>query len=160
MADEGKTLIYGIGNPLRGDDRLGWLIAEQLQAEVDPERVEVEAVHQLAPELAEPVSRAARVLFIDAAVDLAPGEFQIVPVEPASGTINPFTHGFEPGGLLAAARLLYGKAPEAVLVKIGAGSFELGAGLSPDAARGIAGAVPAVRAWLGEGGKIGGGAIQ
>lgn len=65
------TLIIGYGNPLRGDDGLGWHVAQRLAAVLPQHRARIEVCHQLTPELAEPISRADLVIFIDAE-DLAP----------------------------------------------------------------------------------------
>jgi hydrogenase maturation protease len=69
-----RVLIVGYGNPLRGDDGLGWHAAEALRAAL-PE-AEILAVHQLTPELAEDASRAELVIFLDAAETGAPGEWR------------------------------------------------------------------------------------
>jgi hydrogenase maturation protease len=130
-----SALIIGYGNPLGGDDAAGYLAAESLGGL---------AVHQLTPELAEPIARAARVIFVDAAVAgqasaCQPGairERAIIPdPQPAA-----FTHHLTPEALLAMAQFLYGHAPEAVLVTITAASFEPGAPLSARAGA----ALPAV----------------
>ena len=68
-----RVLILGCGNPLRGDDGVGWHAAERLlkrSAELD---ATIKSCHQLTPELAEPVSKAERVIFIDARIGQTPG---------------------------------------------------------------------------------------
>ncbi len=70
MAEGGADLVIGIGNPLRGDDGVGWWLAER--AEMSPPATPtgaallVRAVQQLTPELSEELAGARRVLFIDA----------------------------------------------------------------------------------------------
>ena len=120
-------LIIGWGNPLRGDDGFGRLAAERL-AELLPE-AEVLAVHQLTPELMEPISRAVRVVFIDASADGEPGELRCGVVV-ASTNAEAFTHHATPAGLLAGAQSLYGCAPPAVLYSVRGESFEFGEGLT------------------------------
>ena len=66
-----RALIIGYGNPLRGDDGLGWRAAEQLAEIIPQSEAEVIACHQLTPELAEPISRARLVIFIDMSLELA-----------------------------------------------------------------------------------------
>ena len=67
------VLVIGVGNPLRGDDGLGWHAAEHLRERLVELHATVTSCHQLIPELAEPVSRAERVIFIDARVGPTPG---------------------------------------------------------------------------------------
>ena len=62
-----RTLIIGIGNPLRGDDGIGLDVASEFSRELRRDDVQVLATHQLTPELSELVSRADRVFFIDVA---------------------------------------------------------------------------------------------
>jgi hydrogenase maturation protease len=66
-------LIIGYGNPLRGDDGLGVEVACCLKEIIRDESVEVLSQHQLMPELADPVSRASLVVFVDARVGDTPG---------------------------------------------------------------------------------------
>ena len=71
-----RTLIIGYGNPLRGDDGLGWQVASELAKCVDA-LISVVAVHQLTPELAEPVSDADLVIFVDSSCDGEPGSWRV-----------------------------------------------------------------------------------
>jgi hydrogenase maturation protease len=91
------------------------------------------AVQQLLPELAERLAAEEKVVFIDARADLAPGEVQMMPVDGESAS----THWCSPGSLLRLAREAYGHVPEAVLLGIGAESFDLGAPLSAAARAGM-----------------------
>ncbi|MFY9724373.1 MAG: hydrogenase maturation protease, partial [Bryobacteraceae bacterium] len=128
-----QPLIVGYGNCLRGDDAVGPRLATILGGI---------AVPQLVPELAERLAAEERVVFIDARADLAPGDVQIVPVDGESAS----THWCSPGWLLRLALEVYGKAPEAVLIGIGAESFELGASLSAAAQQGLEKALAQIRA--------------
>src|ERR1700758_3673560 len=62
-----RALIIAYGNPLRSDDGVAWRAAEALRQKFSPAEVEIACLHQLAPELAETVSRFACVIFVDAA---------------------------------------------------------------------------------------------
>jgi len=64
-----EVLIIGYGNPLRGDDGAGWQAAGILKERIRDERVQVVRSHQLMPEMAEAISRARKVIFIDADCD-------------------------------------------------------------------------------------------
>lgn len=70
VAEGGADLVIGIGNPLRGDDGVGWWLAERAEqlppATPTGSRLLVRAVQQLTPELSEELAGARRVLFIDA----------------------------------------------------------------------------------------------
>ena len=132
-----RLLIIGFGNPLRGDDAAGWMAAERLSARVRGAGVEIIAAQQLTPELADPISRADGVLFIDARCGGPPGELRIERLEGAEAAGGRFTHHASPAALLALARRLYGRAPAAELWSIGAESFEFGAGLSGSVAEGL-----------------------
>jgi hydrogenase maturation protease len=122
------VFIIGYGSPLRGDDGIGWHIANQLLADEFPlgasRSVSVQACHQLTPDLAEPVSRARCVIFIDAAHDVPAGEVECRPIAPGEVSALSFSHHIDPGGLLAWARWLYGRCPTAAFVlAVGGESF-------------------------------------
>ena len=60
------VLVIGYGNLLRGDDGIGQILANGLEERIQHPSVKFLACHQLTPELAEPISRADTVIFIDA----------------------------------------------------------------------------------------------
>ena len=127
-----KTLIIGWGNPLRGDDGIGWRAAERLASELKGQDVEVRVSHQLMPEYAEEISRARFVVFIDAACDNSVGDIRFEKIEPDRAPSAAFSHQLSPPALLAMAERLYGSRPEACLFSVGASSFEFGERLSPE----------------------------
>ena len=114
------ALIIGYGSPLRTDDALGGLIAEALGGI---------SVGQLTPELAQPISRADFVVFIDACYGANAGTVHLERIEPQSNTR--FTHSSNPSALLSTAETLYGFAPPAVLISITGANFDYGDTLSP-----------------------------
>jgi hydrogenase maturation protease len=116
------VLVIGYGNPLRGDDGFGHRAAERIPGAL--------AVHQLNPELMEPISRADRVLFLDASADGSPGEIRSRRITPAPDA-RAFTHHCTPESLLAGALALYGRAPDAVLLTVTGADFSLSESLSP-----------------------------
>jgi hydrogenase maturation protease len=120
-----KALVIGYGNALCRDDGVGPFIAGQIASSPN---LRVIACQQLTPELAEPVSQADRVIFVDAHAEIPPGEIAVQSVEPRKSAL---IHQLGAGTLLDWSRELYGHAPEAVLIGIGAESFDLGEGLSP-----------------------------
>ena len=125
-----RAFIIGYGNPLRGDDSLGWHAARLLAGLAPVHGAEVLTRHQLMPELAEPVSEAATVIFVDAASEGAPGLLRWRRVEPQPGPAS-FTHHLSPEALLGMAMELYGRCPRAFAVSIAGGDFTCGEELSP-----------------------------
>jgi hydrogenase maturation protease len=139
-----RILIIGFGNPLRGDDGFGRLAAERLQEMIDDRDVQVMPLHQLTPELMEPISHADRVIFIDACVGPHPGEVHERRIEPklAGGG---FTHHFTPESLLAGARALYGEAAEGWLICVDGADFSCTTELSPPVAASLDPVIAAAR---------------
>jgi hydrogenase maturation protease len=125
-----RVLIIGYGNPLRGDDGFGWHAACRLLDRIADPEVEVMAVQQLTPELTEPMSRAGRVVFIDAAVSGEPGVVQERTLA-ADSEAGGFTHHATPCGLLAGTLALFGRAPEATLYSVCGEDFAFGERLTP-----------------------------
>jgi hydrogenase maturation protease len=128
-------LVIGYGNALRGDDSFGLEVLRLLATSNVSHLVETIGAHQLVPELAEPISRADYVIFVDASVDLSPGKLQVsVLQDPNDGRLEDFSslsHSCVPQSLLADAKALYGHAPNAWLYAVGGGTFDLGEDLSP-----------------------------
>jgi hydrogenase maturation protease len=131
-----NTLIIGYGNALRGDDGAGYIAAELLRERIRDTNVEVLSVQQLTPELMEPVSRASRVIFMDASVVGRAGKFNRMPLRPAPACSR-FTHQVTPETLLAGAQALYGHTPEAVLYTIPGRFFDVGQELTPSVRRAV-----------------------
>lgn len=142
-----RVLIIGYGNPLRADDGLGWRAAARLLDLIADPEVEVLAVQQLTPELMEPVSRAGRVVFIDAAASGEPGVLQVAGVSADPGAQR-FTHHATPGGLLAGAAALFGHAPQATLYSVPGQDFGFGERLTPAVEKALAEVVARVCAGL------------
>src|ERR1035441_2859434 len=126
-----RKLVIGYGNPLRGDDGLGWEVAERLAASIANESVAFMAVHQLTPELAEPVSNAEMVIFVDASYEGKPGTWRCDEVKPAPATTSALGHHFSISGLLAYARAIFQASPQAFVVSVAAESFECHNDFSP-----------------------------
>jgi hydrogenase maturation protease len=136
-------LVIGYGNTLRSDDGVGPRVAQQIAAARLP-GVQTLACALLTPELAEPVSRAGRVVFVDAAVD-APRQVQLRPLAPAVSS-QVMAHAASPRTVLALARDVFGHAPPAWWLTIPAENLGIGEQLSPAAAAGLVAAVDRIRA--------------
>lgn len=138
-----RLLVLCVGNPLRGDDGFGPAVAARLESGPAMLRLDVRAVHQLTPELAEPLSRAPHAVIVDAAVHVPEGRLT---VRRLSGPATPsdLSHGLDPAALCTLARALYGRAPELTLILFGARAFDFDAALTPAAARCVDAAARAV----------------
>ncbi len=140
----GALLVIGYGNTLRRDDGVGVYLAEALTAR-GWSGVEVIACHQLAPELAEPISRAAAVVFADAGTGLR--QVRMQRVRPLTGG-TVFAHECSPGVLLGLAQALFGRRPPGWLLTLPAEDFGLGEGLSPLARTGLQSGLRRLEAWV------------
>jgi hydrogenase maturation protease len=135
-------LVIGYGNTLRRDDGVGPKVAEAV-ADLALLGVRALACPMLTPELAEAVSQAHVVIFVDAAVD-APREVQMRKLEPA-GSSQIMAHAASPATLLALARDVFGYAPEAWWLTIPVEDLGIGEEFSPLAQRGFDRAVVEVK---------------
>ncbi len=146
-----SVLIFGYGNPSRGDDALGPLLLERLEAVLPahPEWGEVALLtdFQLQPEHALDLEGRERVLLVDASVSCpAPFAFSQPAPAPQAGYT---THAMSPGALLAAFRQVTGRAPPpAYLLTIRGVAFELGEPLSPPARAHFEAALAFLPRWL------------
>jgi hydrogenase maturation protease len=125
-----RVLVVGYGNPLRGDDGIGWHAAELLATDPRLDGARVLAHHQLAPELAADISRASLVVLVDASAEGDPGAIRVRTVEPRPAAQTTWSHHLDPRTLAGLAEALYGPVPPVVLVSVAAGSFAEGDGLS------------------------------
>ena len=125
-------LILACGNTLREDDGVGpWLAQwgeERFRGET---RVRVVSTQQWTPELAEDISKAESVIFVDCATNASPGSVRLIAVEPGEEALGIATHHLEASQLLSLSKELYGAVPRSsLLLTIGAGSLELREGFS------------------------------
>jgi len=118
-----RLLILGYGDPLRGDDGVGWHAAHRLLERSAELNADVMSCHQLTPELAEAVSRAERVIFIDARVGPTPGTVEVIEVFAGAPALSTFSHHLDPATLVALAQGLYGRTPEAWILTVTGESF-------------------------------------
>jgi hydrogenase maturation protease len=123
------VVIIGIGNPLRGDDGLGWAVAEQLVQ--DGEDYDIHTVHQLTPELAQLIATADLVVMIDASNEGKPGELRIRPVSPSTQVSAVGTHHCTPEELVALTAAIYSHCPPVVVVTLTGADFGISEQLSP-----------------------------
>ena len=139
-------LVFGWGNPSRGDDALGPLFVQQFRAIVDPDRIECLDDFQLQVEHALDLAGRERILLVDAGVDCA-APFEVSNPR-AARDASCSTHALSPQALLQVFADLHGaEAPPCTLLAIRAERFELGAAPGPAAMSNLAAALIWGEAW-------------
>jgi len=142
------VLIFGYGNPGRGDDALGPELAAAIEAEafagVECPLVETQTDMQLQAEHVMDLAGRERVLFVDADMSCAePYTFEILEPE-KDGSYT--SHAMTPGALLHAYRRVYGsEAPPSYVLRIRGYNFELGDPMGDQACLNLAAAIELVR---------------
>jgi hydrogenase maturation protease len=126
-----RVLVVGYGNPLRGDDGIGWRAANALAEGIQDDRVRIVACVQLTPELADSIAEVDRVIFIDASIEMAPGRLHVTRLKTGEHPGETWTHHLDPPSLVLCVQVLYNKTPEAVMITMGAASFDCTDELSP-----------------------------
>ncbi|MBB1074549.1 hydrogenase maturation protease [Rhodoferax sp. 4810] len=111
-----RILIIGYGNPIRGDDAIGPLVADQLSQCALPPGVKVIARHILTAELIAEFAELEQVIFLDAAINGIPGTVQCQCVTAEVFPPVVLGHFQTPTELLAWCAALYGRTPQAWLI--------------------------------------------
>lgn len=138
-------LVFGWGNPARGDDALGPLFVGVVEAMGLP-GVECLTDFQLQVEHALDLEGRSRVLFVDASVD-APDPFGVAPLR-ARRDDSFTTHAMTPQAVLQVYRDLRGEPPPAWLLGMRGERWALGDPLSASARRHLDAALHWARDWL------------
>lgn len=126
-----KILIIGIGNIGRGDDGLGWKMADYL-SELELKNVSVEYRYQLQVEDAHLVSEFPIVVFVDASRQPLPGGYSWQTCSKADHYFYS-SHLQSPETVLYLAGTLYNKSPESYILAIEGENWDLGEILSEKA---------------------------
>jgi hydrogenase maturation protease len=129
-----RTVVIGIGNPLRGDDAAGGIVAERLRPHV-PAGVEVVACSEEPSRLMEAWDGADSVVLVDTVSSGAPAgtlhRFDAGDEALPARTFHSSTHAIGIGDTIELARAL-GRLPGRVRVYgIEAGGFATGSALTP-----------------------------
>lgn len=136
VGGKARRLIIGIGNPSRGDDALGPLAIERLEA-LDPPDTELLTDFQLQVEYLLDLDGREETVFIDATVDPAVETFVFHGIR-ARRDDSFSSHELSPQALLAAYESHYGRpSPPCFVLAIRGWRFDLGEGLSAAAAIGL-----------------------
>lgn len=132
------AVVFAIGNPSRGDDALGPMLAERLidyLAQHDPSGQAIEVIidQQLVVEHVLDLVGRSLALFVDAAVDTgtqAGGPVSLTALQPAAQAVV-MSHSVSPASLLRLFQEHVGNAaPTAELLAVVGDGFELGEPLS------------------------------
>lgn len=141
------TLVFGWGNPARGDDALGPLFVEKIEAQ-GLAGVECLSDYQLQIEHALDLSGRERILFVDASAT-ATAPFTVSRLVPAQDAVQVFTHALAPQALLRVFADFHAiPPPTSYLLEIRGENFSLGAPCSMSAQRHLTAALEWARKWL------------
>ncbi|HMD41558.1 MAG TPA: hypothetical protein VKH45_00665 [Candidatus Acidoferrum sp.] len=144
-----RALVLACGNPLQGDDAVALEVAKSLVCGFCDGETEVYCQHQWLPEMAEAISGANLVVFLEASHEIASGAVCTRLLVPAASSREAPDRARSPEKLLALAHELYHSLPEeAYLVSIGGDSFECSNQLSERVRRAIPLALNQVKAIL------------
>ena len=131
MPTNPTLLIFGYGNPSRGDDALGPLLLERLEADVLP-GIECLTDFQLQVEHALDLEGRGLALFIDAHLTCTP-PYEFTPLLPESDR-SYTTHAMSPAAVLQVYQQInHRPPPPSFMLSIRGERFELGEGLSQSA---------------------------
>jgi len=133
-----SVLIYGYGNPSRGDDSLGILFADTIAERMYP-CVTTYTNYQLNAEDALAMSENDIVLFADASENNIVS-FLLRPCK-AEAEISFSTHAMSPGSIVSLCTKLYGKVVPTFLLEIKGYTWELGDSLSEQAEKNLTAAL-------------------
>lgn len=139
------VLIFGYGNPSRGDDAIGPLLIERLEM-LNLPGVELLTDFQLQVEHALDLRGRERVLFVDAS-HVCPVSYELTRIQPAADA-SYTSHEMSPAAVLHACAELYGERPESWMLAVRGVSFDLGEPLSGVAMGNLDAAVSLTVAWL------------
>ena len=126
--NKGQILVIGIGNIGRGDDGLGWKMADNI-CEMKWDNVSVEYRYQLQVEDAQLVSEFPMVVFVDASKEKLPGGYSWQPCKPGDHYFYS-SHMQSPETVLYLSETLYGKRPGAFILAIEGEKWDIGESLS------------------------------
>jgi hydrogenase maturation protease len=151
--DPKKILVFGIGNPGRGDDGLGPKLIERLdhdlqtraEFKIPADVCDFQFRYQLNVEDAFTIKDYEVIVFADAAA--SGGEAALTEIFP-SDAIAFTTHRMSPPSVLALCHELYGLTPKAYILSIRGYVWDLGEGLSPRAEENLRLAMDLVRNFL------------
>jgi hydrogenase maturation protease len=123
-----KTLLIGVGNPLRGDDGIGHWICEQA-AKWKLQHLHIRTMQQLHIDLLEELQNFSAVIIADASEQKAPATLEEVE---GSESGYPSSHHADAATLRALHRNLYQQSTEWHALGVKATKFEMGQAISKE----------------------------
>ncbi|MFN4148284.1 MAG: hydrogenase maturation protease [Rhodocyclaceae bacterium] len=140
-------LVFGWGNAARGDDALGLLFVERIEALGLP-GIECLIDHQLQVEHVLDLAKRERILFVDASVTAA-APFAVSRLAPATEAAQVFSHALAPQALLRVFETFHAiPPPPCYLLEIRGEHFSPGAPCSAAGLRHLATALEWAQKWL------------
>jgi hydrogenase maturation protease len=128
------VLVFGYGNPSRGDDALGPLLIDHVQAHCDKDDIDILTDFQLQIEHALDLEDRELVLFVDASV-ACEAPFELTELR-AVASIGYTTHALHPSSVMAVYQSIRKHPPPpCFLLAVKGEAFELGEDLSASAER-------------------------
>ncbi|MFN3884369.1 MAG: hydrogenase maturation protease [Rhodocyclaceae bacterium] len=147
QAMRAPILVFGWGNPARGDDALGLLFVERIEA-LGLSGVDCLQDDQLQIEHALDLAERKRILFVDASRSLA-APFAISRLAAAQDPAQVFTHALAPQALLRVFEDFHAVLPPpSYLLEIRGENFSLGAPCSAAGLRHLTTALEWAKKWL------------
>ena len=148
MSSVQPVLIFGYGNPGRGDDALGPEVVAAIETEnlsnAESPLVETQSDMQLQVEHVTDLEGRERVLFVDA--DMSCTEPYTFSTQEPEKDGSYTSHAMTPGALLHAYKKVYGAdAPPAYMLRIRGYDFELGDPMGEPATANLASAIELVK---------------
>lgn len=136
MAHKKRILVYGYGNPGRGDDGLGIEMVRMIQEWIDRHGLGCmtsENNYQLNVEDAETISKMEIVVFVDATKDEDIHEYKFCSIEPSDTKVEFTMHAVSPEYILGLSKKLFKKLPETYILAIRGYEWDFKEGLSHNA---------------------------
>jgi hydrogenase maturation protease len=140
-----KIMIVGYGNPMCGDDGVGWHAAQVLADTLEVDDVEILACHSLTPMLFDPVRQVDLVIFLNSCTDDLPGQLTFRAVKSRIPNTGSRRRHLNPQALLSCVQELYGTSPRGLMITMGGENFNYGDDLSPFVATGFPALLDSVR---------------
>jgi len=147
--DAPSCWIVAYGNPQRGDDGIGRLVARELRRHFEQvQDVGIRSVHQLDMALLEEVQSADTLIFVDACLDELRDDVQWSRIKPELNGWAMGSHHLYPKVFVGLLQLLYNRSPSAWMVSVQGHVFDLIEALTPEARRSAEKAAVQIVDWL------------
>lgn len=141
--------IIAYGNPQRGDDGIGPLVARKLSRYFEcAQEVGIRELPQLDLALLEEIQSADTIIFVDASVEELQDDVEWSMVKPELNGWAMGSHSLDPKVFMGLLQLLYNRKPAAWLVAVQGHAFDLGEPLSRAAHRNAEKASVQIVDWL------------